>query len=414
MNKIVTINTHDKFKDNAISLNIPLPLDDKITDYNLIVQILKRGCKKYKSTKEAWEKLQDLYGAVFDIVTSKKGEIFVITFYMQIIDSKFALEKEDLFEEAVELLSEYVNNPLIINGQFNNEYFTIEKENLKDLIEARKDDKDEYAIDRATEICCEGEPYEIFRFGDVESLEKIENSELAALWETVIKNSDMYFYICGNIEQETCEKVINKYFTEVAGEYDIVSESGNVTRTSKEVTEQMSVNQGKLTICYRTEETAVTAEFPNAAVMNSILGGGIHSKLFVEVREKNSLAYYCYSFLEKFKGLLIIAAGIDSLNYEKTKEIIFRQLEEIKNGNITEQELSRAKSKLMSDLKKIKDSQYSLINYLSSLQLYDIASDIDEIIENISRVTAEDVIKSAKKLNLGSIYFLRKEENRDK
>jgi hypothetical protein len=135
MNKIVTINTQDKFKDSAISLNIPLPLDDKITDYNLIVQILKRGCKKYKSTKEAWEKLQDLYGAVFDIVTSKKGEMFVLTFYMQIIDSKFALEKEDLFEEAVELLSEYVNNPLIINGQFNNEYFTIEKENLKDYFE---------------------------------------------------------------------------------------------------------------------------------------------------------------------------------------------------------------------------------------------------------------------------------------
>lgn len=414
MNKIVTINTQDKFKDNAISLNIPLPLDDKITDYNLIVQILKRGCEKYITIKEAWEKLQDLYGAVFDIVTSKKGELFIITFYIQVIDSKFALEKEDLFEEAVELLGEYVNNPLIVNGEFNNEYFMTEKENLKDLIEARIDDKDEYAIDRAAEICCSGEPYEIFRFGDVKSLEKIENSKLASLWETVKRNCDMYFYVCGNIKQETCEKVINKYFPEKPDKFTEAPKINNIVKPVKEVIEQMNVNQGKLTLCYRTSETAGTSEFPNAVVMNSILGGGIHSKLFIEVREKNSLAYYCYSFLEKYKGLLIIAAGIDSSNYEKTKEIIIKQIDEIGNGNITEQEFIRAKSKVMSDLMKIKDSQYTLINYLSSLQVYDIASDIDEIIKNISKVTVEDVVKSTKKLNLGSIYFLKKGESSDK
>lgn len=408
MNKIVAINTKTKFKDNAISLNIPLPLDEKVTDYNLIVQILKRGCTKYKTAKEAWEKLQDLYGAVFDIVTAKKGELFLITFYLQVIDDKFALEKENLFEDAVEFLSEYVNNPLITDGQFNEEYFLTEKENLKDLIESRIDDKDEYAIDRAAEICCAGETYEIFRFGDVKTLEGIKNSELVKLWKKTIKNCDKYFYICGNTEQEECEKVINKYFRENANKFMKVIKADNGIKPLKEVIEPMNVNQGKLAICYKTSETAETAEFSNAALMNSILGGGIHSKLFIEVREKNSLAYYCYSFMEKFKGLLIIAAGIDSSNYEKTKKIIFEQIEEIKRGNITEQEFNRAKSKMASDLMKIKDSQYTLINYLVSLQVYNIETDIDQIIENTEKVKKDDVVKSAEKLNIGSVYFLTK------
>ena len=153
MNKIVTINSGEKFKNNAVSINIPLALDETITDFNLISQILKRGCKKYSSTKASFAKAStELYGAVFDIVTEKKGEILLVTFYMQFIDNKYAYDKEDVFVEAIQFLSEYINNPLTKNEEFNKEYFHMEKENLKDLIESRIDDKDEYTIERSAEV----------------------------------------------------------------------------------------------------------------------------------------------------------------------------------------------------------------------------------------------------------------------
>ena len=171
----------------------------------------------------------------------------------------------------------------------------------------------------------------------------------------------------------------------------------------------MNVNQGKLALCFKYPKSLEKGEYEKFIVTNSILGGGTHSKLFIEVREKNSLAYYCYSFLEKYKGLLFIAAGIEGENYEKTKKIIFRQLEDIKDGNITEEQLASSKSKVISDLMKIKDSQFYFMNYLVSLDMYGDNKSIEDTINCIKEVKLQDIALAAKKFNLGSIYFLTRE-----
>ena len=145
----ITIIKTNKFKNNSICITVPLELDYKTTDYNLLAAILKRGCTKYPSTKVSSKYLQELYGAFFDIGISKKGEKLFLNFYIQLLDNKYAIYKEDLLKEAMLFLKEFIDNSLIIDGKFNNEYFQTEKENLKIQIVSRIDNKDEYAVEKA-------------------------------------------------------------------------------------------------------------------------------------------------------------------------------------------------------------------------------------------------------------------------
>ncbi|MDP4143264.1 MAG: pitrilysin family protein [Bacillota bacterium] len=411
MNEIVIIQEKNKFKDNAVGVTIPLSLDETITDYNLISQILKLGCEKYKTSKEIWTHLQDLYGAAFEILVSKIGEKLVICFYIQFIENKYALFGEDVLKEAVKFLNEIINKPLIVNNRFREGYFNTEKENLEVLIKSRVDDKDEYAVDRAIELCCEGEPYALFRHGDLERLRLIKNEELWQLWQKTLKHNSKTFYLCGNFETAYSKKLIDTYFNEANYIIEKNSSTNKVHGkiTSKEVIEQSRVNQGKLCMCYRTNGNIVDGSFPALAILNSLIGGGMHSKLFREVREKNGLAYYCYSFIDKFKGLLVISAGIDFNNYSKAKDIIFKQIHNIKVGKISKEEFNSSKNNVISGLEKIQDSQFMLINHLFSLKTYGINISLEEMIQMINKVSLDQVVNAAAKLELNIIYFLRNE-----
>lgn len=403
----INIIKSDKFKNNALSLIIPLDLDDRVTEYNLIAALLKRGTKKYPTSKAIWEHLQNLYGAVFDIVVSKKGEKLFLNFYIQCINNAFALKGENLLKEALNFLYEVVNNPLISEKGFDESYFETEKENLRDLINSRMDNKDGYALERVQEILTDGEPYAIYKYGDVEKLNTIKNKDLPSLWKEIYNNNPRYLFACGNIDEKALGDKVALLANNTGKEIAIPKTS--FKREVKEVKEVMDVNQGKLCLGYRTNTTIFNGDYFALSVMNSILGGGPYSKLFNEVREKNSLAYYSYSFIEKFKGLLIISCGIDSSNYEKATTICKEQVEAIKAGKISNEEIYSAKKKLISDLRTLTDSQYSYIDYISTLRAYGIQYNIEDIIRELDKVDIDRVVQCANTIELNAIYFMAKQ-----
>lgn len=403
----INIIKSEKFKNNAISLVIPLELDDRVTEYNLIAALLKRGTKNYPSSKAIWEHLQNLYGAVFDIVVTKKGEKLFLNFYIQCINDIYALEGEALLKEALDFLYEVVNNPLVSEKGFDESYFETEKENLKVLINSRMDNKDSYALERVQEIITEGEPYSIYKYGDIERLQAIKNKDLPSLWQEIYNNSPRFLFACGNIDEKALGDKVSMLSNNTGKEISIPKTSfkGEV----KEIKEVMDVNQGKLCLGYRTNTTIFNGDYFGLSVMNSILGGGTHSKLFNEVREKNSLAYYSYSFIEKFKGLLIVSCGIDSSNYEKATTICKSQMEAIKAGKISKEEINSAKKKLISDLRTITDSQYSFMDYISTLRAYGIEYKIEDILSELDKVDIDRVVQCANTIELNAVYFMTKE-----
>lgn len=398
-----------KFKNNAISITIPFEMDYRVTDYNLIAAILKRGCNKYKNTKDIWVKLQELYGAVFDIVVSKKGEMLFMNFYISFLNNKYSFEEEDLLKEAIAFLKEIIENNYIENGCFNEAYFNQEKQNLKDLINSKVDDKTNYAMDRVEEICTEGEPYAIYKYGELERLDNIEVKALTDLWIDIKKTKTAWAFLCGDFDKDKVKEYIS----------NIAMLSNKIESTNKEpfnyknkdvkiVREPMEVSQGKLSLCYRTYNNIFEGDYFALSLMSSVLGGGPHSKLFNEVREKNSLAYYSYSFIEKFKGILTISSGVDFKNFEKAKDIILKQVEAIKAGEISDEELESSKSKIMTSLNSIRDSQYSTLDYISALRINNIDYSLEEVIDGIKAVDKERIIKVAKDLELGAIHYIDK------
>jgi len=178
---------------------------------------------------------------------------------------------------------------------------------------------------------------------------------------------------------------------------------------SKDVTEKLNVNQGKLSLGFRTNTSPDSSDYYALVVYNGILGGGIHSKLFQNVREKASLAYYVFSRLEKFKGLMVVSSGIEIENRDKALGIILEQLEQIKAGNISDYEYETTLNVIETGIKSLKDNQISIVDFYLSQTVAGTNDDFSSFIEKIRKVKREDVIRIAEKIKLDTIYFLTDE-----
>jgi len=224
----------------------------------------------------------------------------------------------------------------------------------------------------------------------------------------------MDIYVVGNVDPRYVEEVFTKYFSFQRGQILNIP-SPNIYKEVKEVkyvTENLEVTQGKLTLGFRTNVPANSEEYFSLLVYSGVLGGGPFSKLFMNVREKASLAYYAYSRLERFRGLMVVSCGIEIENYNKALDIILKQLKEIEEGNISDYELDSTIKALKTSLNAMKDNATSKSDYYLSQKIAGVDLNIEEFIKKVEKVTKEDVVEVAKKVKLDTVYFMtgKKEE----
>ena len=381
------------FKTNLYAIFLTVPMNkENVTINSLVPAVLRRGTKKYPNQLEINKKLEEMYGASFNCGVDKMGDYQVLKFYMEVLSNKYLPEKQN----AVEFLKELVFNPLVENDGFNKEYVKQEKENIKKIIESRQDNKAKYALDRCIEEMFEGEIYGIYKFGNIEDLSKINEKNLYEQYKKLIKEARIDCFSCG----EEVEKIELPIERNKQDEFKCELEKHNIK--NKEIKEPMDVTQGKLIIGLQVPEGPKNV----ISVYNTILGGGANSKLFQNVREKASLAYSASSSYIRRKNTIFIKTGIETENYEKALDIIKKQLEEIKNGNITDDEFESGKQLIISNLKLIPESQEDLIAYYFDQKLYNENLKLEDYIANIEKVTKQDVINLAKEVKLDTIYFL--------
>jgi len=414
----------DKFKTNSINIFFHDDLKKENASKNaMIPAVLRRGTVSFPTFKDIALYLEELYGASFDCGVTKKGERQIIQFYIEFASDEFINGEDNLFEKAFNLLYDIITKPVLENGIFRNEYVEQEKNNLKNLIESRINDKMQYAVDRCYEEMCKGEPFEIYDYGNVEEVEKIDSKALFEHYVNFIKTYPVQVFICGNVADDMINKAVkrlenlrdeNKSIQEGKGEINVLKgvspDSFNKLMVkSKDVTEKLNVNQGKLSLGFRTNTSPDSNDYYALVVYNGILGGGIHSKLFQNVREKASLAYYVFSRLEKFKGLMVVSSGIEIENRDKALGIILEQLEQIKAGNISDYEYETTLNVIETGIKSLKDNQISIVDFYLSQTVAGTNDDFSSFIEKIRKVKREDVIRIAEKIKLDTIYFLTDE-----
>ena len=396
--KIKKIETK-KFKTNVYALYLTIPLTKENVTYNaLIPTVLKRGCEKYNNQLEISKKLEEMYDATFGIGITKVGNNEVLKFYLESLNNNYLPNNEDLSKTSIEMLLNIVMKPYLVNGKFDDDYVEQEKENLKKVIESRKDNKDTYATNRLLEEMFKEELYGLYKFGNIDEIDNITSEKLYEKYKELIKNSEKYLYIVGDVKNLNIESYnIDEKEITISKEFPVkISEKENIVK------EQMDVTQGKLVIGLNTPNNKQEV----IALYNTILGKGANSKLFLNVREKEGLAYSAGSTYLKRNNAIIISTGIEVSKYNKAVEVIKNQLKDMEDGNITEKEMKDAKQFINAGLNLINESSENMIEYRFDKDLYNEEMDIEKYRKKIEEIKKEDIVKVAKQIKIDTIYFL--------
>ena len=433
------INIHNiktnKFKTNLYAVFLAVPLNrENVTKNALLPAVLRRGTSNINSQDLISKKLEEMYGASFDCGVEKTGDNQIIKFYLETINEAFLPEKEELDKKCLELLFDIILNPLVENNGFKPEYVESEKKKLKQIIEGKIDNKRAYSFERCIEEMFKNEPYGLYKYGYVEDLEKITPQNLYEHYKEFIKKCKIDIFVSGNLDgneqKQQCNdtetekslnqmqanpicKIIesNKHIQELAPrkpEYIANKKKSEIIpkREEKTVEEKMQVGQGNLVIGLSSNSQMENEKYV-MSVYNAILGGGANSKLFQNVREKNSLAYTAGSTFRRQKNTIFIRCGIEIENYQKALDTIKEQIEDMKNGNFTEENMENAKKLIVSSIKGISSEQDTEITYYYGQELSDSFSTLDEYIEKINNVNKQNVEELAKEIWVNTVYFLR-------
>ncbi len=418
INKNIRLNyiPMDKVKTTSIGVYIHRPLNQEDSSYNAILpMVLKHASKRFPSREDIAKHLDNLYGATMGATVIKLGEDQVIYFDAETISDRYTPDNEKLLSELLKLLMSVIFEPKVIDGEFDKIIVEQEKKDAIDRIDAFVNDKRQYASSRCQAETARGSNFALLRLGDKETIKGITEKDLFDYYKSAITSSVIDIYICGIADLNESEKVISSFVKDYEFADAEVPETEILSRDIKEINnvcERMDVTQGKLSLGFLTGISPTSKDFPALVVFNSIFGAGAHSKLFNNVREKLSLAYYASSSLEKYKGMLTVNAGIEFENYKKAYDEILLQLSEIQKGNITEHEFKSSVNTIINSYNSYYDDQRALATFFLTEAVSGRNMTIDKIIEDIKGVSLQDVIDVSKKIKLDTVYFLAgKEEN---
>ena len=402
----------DRFKQSVLSLQFLRPMCREEAALNaLLPAVLLRGCKSAPDMRAITLKLDDLYGAAVGALVRRIGDIHCTGLSCGFIDDRFTLDGDKLLQPMLEFLSDLLLDPLTCNDSFREDYVQTEKQNLVWAIEAQRNDKRSYATNQMLRIMCKEDSYGIPRLGTIADVEAITPQSLYAHYRKVLATSPIHIFYVGSAEPETVAQTLRPILRPLAQEkITLPAQTGFAPVAYSDQEEILDVAQGKLCMGYCTPIHLRHPQYAAIQVCNTILGAGMTSKLFMQVREKMSLCYDIGSGFHGSKGIMTVAAGIEFEKKDIVQQQIIHQLQEIREGNITAQELTAAKEALLSSLRATHDSPGAIESYHASAAVSGIGMTPAVFMERIEAVTAEDVSAAAKTLQLCTVYFLKGEK----
>lgn len=412
----------EKYKMVSVLAQLERPLQrERVTATALLPQVLLRGTEQYDTQGKLLRAFDDLYGARVGARVNKHGDLQTVEFTMQVPHEAFIEGSGQLFGEAIRLFAQVITAPKVENAAFRESYVEGEKVLHQQRIENLVNDKVSYASERCVQEMCGSEPYGLSRLGYLEDVAQIDASSLYHTYQRLLQESFLHVYVVGPVDPVNVGAILRRELTADAGPRNLRGsaatasvaagkESDTATRPlAKErvVVERLDVNQGKLNLGLRTGSSYAADDYPALIVYNGILGGFPHSKLFANVREKASLAYYASSRLEGLKGLLFIQSGIQIGDYERARTIIGEQLEALADGAITDDELAFTQEGLVNQYLQSDDQPFTG----AVMQMYKRFTGRDrsvpQLIDEVRKVTKKDVVAVAQTVKVDTVYFLR-------
>ncbi len=405
--RLLSVET-DRFKTGRISVSMALPMDEKMAANSLLIYLLKRSCKEYPDFSLLNGKLDELYGASLSASVSKSGEAQVLTLSLTCLDDRFALTDESIVEQCAQLLASMIFSPNCKGGSFGADNLAAEKRLLIQLIEEELNDKRTYAFDKCIEYMCANEAYGKSKYGTVEEIQNVKMADVYAAWKNLLATAIFQITVVGGAPDKIAD-IFEKRFAKIERN-PIKPETVFVQRGRhfNRYEECFPVNQGKLVIGFRAGMQSSRDNIHAVTVMNDIFGMGTYSKLFVNVREKLSLAYYCWSRLIAGKGIVLVEGGIDTDKEKKVSAEILSQLSNLRNGKTDAEVLESSKRSLKE--RYTFTTPEGICAWYASQVLEDEIVTPESMIEGVETVTMEQVCDAAKKLSIDTIFMLKAQE----
>lgn len=402
--------TDKRYKKNLISVAFSTQLSEDTATENVIVPVLLTKCNSKLPTYKAFNnKMSRLYASGIGGTAGRQYDLQTISFGAYYLDDIYALSGEKMTGIMTDILIDCLTSPVTENGVFSEKFVELEKKTVIDNIETAINDKRSYAIERAMKTICKGEPASVCSYGTVEKAKLITPNSAYKAYRRMLETMPCEIICTGCSDFEGVAEKFAAAF-EKAGRHDIENTTialSPVKTQTEEVTERLTVNQSKLVLGFKSHSDDDAA----LVLLQKIFGGTTSSKLFRNVREKMSLCYYCSAARNDLKGIMLVNSGVENENIEKTKEAVIDQLEEIKNGNFTNEDINFAEMAIKNDFKSVADSAGNVSNwYFDCIRKNDIVTP-EEKLGRYLGVSKERIIAAAKSMVLDSVYVLTGNEN---
>ena len=403
----------NKFKTTRISVHFVLPLSlEDTAKASLLSRLLSRSTKEYNTPVLLQRKLLSLYGAGLSSHVTKVGDMQILSVTTTVLSDEYALQEERLTVEATELLCNCLFFPNCDNEEFLDADFQVCKRLLIESLEGIINDKRKYAISQMFSNMCQDEPFGIEIGGDIGTVQKTTSKEVYDFWMNMLETAPVVVTVVGTDSSADIYNKISEKFNSIKRSpiTTNVSFSKKTVTEPKEITEAMQLTQGKLVLGFRSNVSSLSQDNLALRMMCDIFGGAPYSKLFTVVREKMSLCYYCAARLQSQKGFICVDSGVETCNIKATKQGILDQLSAIQRGEFDAQVITASKMSLADSARSVTDSQGSIETwYLSRMfDCCDISP--DEFIENLEKVTKEDIVNAATNVVLDTVYILKPTE----
>ena len=398
-----------RFKQNALSIQFVRPMAREEAAMNaLIPSVLLRGCNKARDLRQITMRLDELYGASVSPISRRAGDYQTTGFYVGLMDDRFAPKGESVLEETLDFVGQLLFDYPTENGGFLDRFVQGEKTNQIYAIEAEFNDKRAYATRQLLKAMCAQDPFGLSRMGEPEDVEAITPQGLLRHYEKVRRESPVELFYVGSAEAQRVKEVLLPIFARERRDYRPLAPQTELKLSPRQdASEMMEVTQGKLAMGYVTPVTNRTKDFAAMQMLNMVLGGDMTSKLFQNVREKQSLCYSIGSGYYSAKGILLVSAGIDFDKEDHVRREVEAQVEACRRGEITEPELEGARHALVSALDAVPDSPSAMESYDSSMILGGSGLNYETHRQALEAVTRENLSQAARTLQLHSTYFLK-------
>ena len=402
-----------RFKTNCISVTLLTPLEEEYAAQNAILPfLLAHTCRKYPDFIKLNQRLEELYGASVHADVLRLGENQALTLRMLMVDDRFALHGESVSAECARLLCDMLCDPVLENGLFRAEDVEREKRCLAELIESEVNEKRIHAKNRCEQVMCADERYSVGRYGTIQSVQALTPEIVTSAWKRTLKSARIAVQAIGTLDADAVKSCFEQALSRFAREApaDCKTEFISSVDGVKRQTDRLPVSQAKLVLGFRAPAAEPDARVMAVRLMCALFGGTPHSLLFLNVRERLSLCYYCAARYDRQKGIILVESGVEEENAQKAEEEILRQLDRIKADDFEQETFDYTVLSMKNSFETMSDAQSALAMWYANQLLDAEILSPDEAARKMEQVTRAEVVEAAKGTVLDTVYLLTGEE----